>query len=98
MVAKAKPKRNPSALRRARQAEERNIRNRAVKSEVKSLIKKVESAISSGNKEDAHKALKEAIKALTMAASKSVIHKNNASRGISRLTRKVNALSKAEAA
>jgi len=92
LAAKAKPKKNPSALKRAKQAEKRNLRNKTVKSEIKTLIKKVESALSSGNKEDAEKALKEAIKSLSMAASKGIIHKNNASRNISRLTKKVNAL------
>jgi small subunit ribosomal protein S20 len=95
---KAKPKKNLSALKRARQSLKRNLRNKSIRTSLKTLIKKVESAVSSNNKEDASKALKEAIKALSMAASKGVIHKNNASRKISKLTRKVNALFKAEAA
>lgn len=98
MATKAKPKRNLSALKRARQAEKRNLRNKSVRSTIKSIVKKVESAIASGNKEDANQALKEATKVFTMAASQGVIHRNNASRSISRLTRKVNSLSKAEAA
>jgi small subunit ribosomal protein S20 len=98
LPAKPKPKKNLSALKRTRQALKRNIRNKAVRTTIKTQIKKVESAIASGNKEDAGSALKEAIKALHKAASRGVIHKNNASRKISKLTRKVNALSKAEAA
>ncbi|MEW6215962.1 MAG: 30S ribosomal protein S20 [Nitrospirota bacterium] len=98
MPAKARPKRNLSALKRARQAVKRNIRNKAVRTAVKTLIKKVESAIASSNREDAGKALIETIRALNKAASKGVIHRNTASRKISQLTRKVNALSKAEAA
>lgn len=92
MPAKARPKKNLSAIKRARQAEKRNLRNTAVRSAVKTIIKKVESAISSGNKEDAGKTLIDVIRTLDKAASKGVIHKNTASRNISRLTRKVNAL------
>ncbi|MBM4136082.1 MAG: 30S ribosomal protein S20 [Nitrospira sp.] len=98
MPAKARPKKNLSAIKRARQAVKNNLRNKAVSSAVKTVLKKVESAIASGNREDAGKALIEAIRTLNKAASKSVIHKNTASRNISRLTKKVNALSKAEAA
>lgn len=93
MPPKAKPKKNLSAMKRARQAEKRNLRNTAVRSAVKTIIKKVESAISSGNKEDAGKTLIDVIRTLDKAASKGVIHRNTASRKISRLTRKVNALS-----
>ncbi|MEW6419420.1 MAG: 30S ribosomal protein S20 [Nitrospirota bacterium] len=79
-------------MKRARQALKRNLCNKAIRSVVKTVIKKVETAIASGNREDAGKSLIEAIKALNKAASKGVIHKNTASRKISRLTRKVNAL------
>lgn len=98
MPAKPKPKKNLSAIKRIKQSLKRNIRNKAVRTAIKTQIKKVESAITSGNKEDAGKALTEAIKTIQKAASKGVIHKNNAFRKISNLTRKVNALSKAEAA
>ncbi len=98
MPAKPKPKKNLSAIKRIKQSLKRNIRNKAVRTAIKTQIKKVESAITSGNKEDAGNALIEAIKTIQKAASKGVIHKNNASRKISNLTRKVNALSKAEAA
>ena len=92
MPAKAKPKKNLSAMKRARQALKRNLHNKAIRSGVKTFIKKVETAIASGNREDAGKSLIEAVKAFNKAASKGVIHKNTASRSISRLTRKVNAL------
>lgn len=98
MPAKPKPKKNLSAIKRIKQSLKRNIRNKAVRTAIKTQIKKVESAITSGNKEDAGKVLIEAIKTIQEAASKGVIHKNNASRKISNLTKKVNALSKAEAA
>lgn len=98
MPAKPKPKKNISALKRTKQSLKKNIHNKAVRTAIKTQLKKVESAITSGNKEDAGKALIEAIKTIQKAASKGVIHNNNASRKISSLTRKVNALSKAEAA
>ncbi|MGB9716155.1 MAG: 30S ribosomal protein S20 [Thermodesulfovibrionales bacterium] len=98
MPGKAKPKKNLSALKRVRQSLKRNLRNKAVRTSLKTLVKKVESAVSSGNREEASKALKEVIKAFSRAASKGIIHRNNASRKISKLTRKVNTLFKAEAA
>lgn len=98
MPAKARPKKSLSTLKRARQAEKQNIRNKAVRSSIKTIVKKVESAIASGNKEDAGKSLIDAVKTITKAVSKGVIHKNTASRKISRLTKKVNTLFKAEAA
>lgn len=98
MPAKARPKKNLSAMKRARQAVKRNLRNTSVLSSVKTVLKKVEEAIASGNKEDAGKALLRAVTALNKAASKGVIHDNTASRKISRLTKKVNALPAAGAA
>ena len=92
MPAKARPKKNLSAMKRARQSIKQNLRNRGVLSSIKTIIKKVESARSAGNREDAGKALLQAIKALDMAASKGVIPKNTASRKISRLTQKGNAI------
>lgn len=98
MPPKAKPKKNLSAMKRARQSIKRNLRNRSVVSSLKTIIKKVESAITAGIREDAQKALLQATKALDMAASKGVIHRNTASRKISRLAQKVNAIPGASAA
>lgn len=85
-------------MKRTRQAEKRNLRNRAVKSTIKTIVKKVETAADAGRKEEAGAELSLAIKALTKAASKGIIHRNTASRSISRLTRKVNAIPAAGAA
>ena len=71
----------------------RNLRNRSVVSGVRTMIKKVEAAIISGDKEEAGKVLLQATKSLNQAVSKGVIHRNTASRNISRLTKKVNAIS-----
>lgn len=98
MPAKARPKKNMSAIKKAKQADKRNLLNKSVRSNIKTIERKVESVITSGNKEEAGKALIEASKVLQKAASKGVIHKNNAARQISRLTRKVNAMTKSEAA
>lgn len=86
------PKKNLSALKRHRQSERRRLRNRAIKSASKSLIKKVHISIGNEDREGARTALAGVIKAISRAASKGAIHKNTASRKISRLTRKVNLL------
>ncbi|NSW85895.1 MAG: 30S ribosomal protein S20 [Syntrophobacteraceae bacterium] len=81
-----------SAIKRARQSEERRIRNRARKTRMKNVIKSVQEALASNSRELALEKLKEAIAVIDKTAAKGVIHKNNASRKISRLSRKVNAL------
>lgn len=98
MPAKAAPKKNLSALKRAGQAEKRNIRNRAVRTKIKSVIKAVETAVRGNNKEASENALKMAVKTISSATSKGIIQKNNAARKISKLVKKVNAVSKASAA
>ena len=95
MAAKAPVKRNLSAEKRARQAEKKNARNRAVKSKVKGAIKAVETSVRSKDAEASASALKEAVRAITTATSKGILHKNTAARKISRLTRKANAALKA---
>ena len=92
MPAKARPKKNLSAMKRVRQSVKRNLRNRSVVSGVRTAIKKVATAINSGDKEEAGKVLLQAIRSLDQAVSKGVIHGNTASRNISRLTKKVNAI------
>ncbi len=91
MAAKAPVKKNLSAIKRARQAEKRNTRNKVERSKVKSAIKIVEAAAKGGDKEAVKGLLLSATKVISSARSKGIIHKNNASRKISRLTRKVNA-------
>ena len=84
-----------SAEKRDRQNKKRKIRNTAVKSQTKTEIKKVLAAVDEQDRDSSEKALKSAIKVIKKAASKGVYHKNNASRKVSRLTKKVNALNKA---
>jgi len=80
-------------MKKARQAVKHSIRNKTVSTYVKTVIKKVEAAILAGVREDADKALTEAIRGLNKAASKGIIHRNTASRHISRLSKKVNKVS-----
>jgi small subunit ribosomal protein S20 len=81
-----------SAEKRDRQSVKSRERNVAAKSAIKTKIKSVINAVESKDKDASAKALKAAIPALDKAAGRGVIHKKNASRKISRLTRKINAL------
>ncbi|MED9904381.1 MAG: 30S ribosomal protein S20 [Lachnospiraceae bacterium] len=79
-----------SAKKRILVAQNRTERNKAIKSGVKTAIKKVNAAVASGDKAAASAALLAATKEIDMAASKGVYHKNNASRKVSRLAVAVN--------
>lgn len=67
-------------------------RNKAIRSKVKTMIKKVEAAVAAGDKELAKNSLSLAVKEISMASSKGVIHKNTAARKISRISKLVNKL------
>ncbi len=79
-----------SAKKRILVAQRNAERNKAVRSRVKTFVKKVYAAVESGDKEAAAAALKEATIELDKASSKGVYHKNTTSRKISRLTLMVN--------
>jgi len=81
-----------SAEKRDRQSKVRRERNIAAKSAIKTKVKAVLAAVESKNKENSANALKSTVPALAKAAAKGLIHKKNASRKISRLTKKVNTL------
>ncbi|HKT34979.1 MAG TPA: 30S ribosomal protein S20 [Nitrospira sp.] len=81
-----------STIRRARQAEKRQARNRAALTAVKSLVKKVQTAVSEKKIDAARASLQIATSALSKAVTKGVLKPNTASRRISRLTRHVNSL------
>ena len=87
------PRIHKSTIRRARQAERRQERNRATVNSVKTIIKKVQSAVVGKNVDEAKTSLLEATSAIGKAVSKGIIHRNTASRRISRLAHRVNALS-----
>ena len=81
-----------SAIKRARQSEEQRQRNRSRKTRMKNAIRTLEEAIASKSKENAAAELKQAVSIIEKTASRGVIHRNTASRKISRMTRRVNAL------
>lgn len=82
-----------SAKKRILVINKKTMRNKMIKSGVKTAIKKVLAAIAAGDKAAAQAALVSATKTIDMAASKGVYHKNNASRKKSRLAKAVNKLS-----
>lgn len=81
-----------SAKKRILVNETKAARNKAIRSKVKTAIKKVETAIVANDKATAATALKAAIVEIDRACSKGVYHKKNASRKVSRLTLAVNKL------
>ena len=85
----------PQSKKRARQSERRNAVNKARRSRIRTFIRKVEEAIASGNADEAKAALQAAQPELMRGVTKGVVHKNTASRKISRLAARVKALSAA---
>lgn len=83
----------PSAKKRARQADRRTEVNKARRSRVRTFIRKVEEAITSGDQGAALEALKAAQPEIARGANKGVLHGNTASRKISRLHHRINAMS-----
>ena len=81
-----------SAKKRILVTETRAARNKSIRSEVKTAIKKVEAAVAANDKEAAKAALTVAISTIESASSKGVYLKNNAGRKVSRLTKLVNTL------
>jgi len=79
-----------SAKKRIRTSEVKRLRNKAVKSQVKTGITRAEKLILSPEKDAAKEAVTTAISSLDRAVSKGVIHANNAARRKSRLVKKLN--------
>src|SRR5579859_4874424 len=81
-----------SAIKRVRVAERRRLRNHSVKSAVRTYVKTAVKQISSAKADEVttRAALDRALKELDAAASKGVLHKNNAARRKSRLMKKFN--------
>lgn len=84
-----------SAEKRNKQAQVRRMRNKMNRTRMKTSIKKVDEAVVAGTKDAAQDALKSATSVIAKTASKGTIHKKNASRKISRLTKRVNAMESA---
>ncbi len=87
-----------SALKRARQSEDRRLRNRSRKTRMKNVIRSLEEAISAKSVDQVRDKLQAAISIIDTTASKGVIHRNTASRKVSRLTKKANAFMNAQSA
>ena len=81
-----------SAKKRILVIETKTLRNKTIKSKIKTLVKKVELVVAENDKAAAEAALKVATSEISKAASKGVFHKNTAARKISRLTLAVNKL------
>ena len=81
-----------SAKKRILVNETKAARNKAIKSRVKTSVKKVEAAVVAKDAEAAKAALLNATSIIDKACTKGVYHKNNASRKVSRLTKAVNGI------
>ncbi|MFZ7103393.1 MAG: 30S ribosomal protein S20 [Peptococcaceae bacterium] len=81
-----------SALKRAKKAKVRALRNRNIKSTVKTVIKRFEEAVQTNNIEEAKTRLQKAVQTIDKAASKGILHKNNAANKKSRLAKMFNKL------
>lgn len=82
-----------SAQKRIKVTEAKTLRNKMVKSALKTAIKKFETALKSNDASLIDSTFKAAVKALDMAATKGIIHKNMASRKKSRLAAKLKTVS-----
>ena len=81
-----------SSKKRIRQTAKRTARNRHLRTTVRTLVKRVRDAITSGNKEEAQSVLKLAVCKIDGAVSKGIYHRKTGSRYISRLTSQVSGL------
>ena len=81
-----------SAKKRILVNETKAARNKAIKSKVKTSIKKVEAAVANKDAEAANVALRAAITEINKAGSKGVYHKNTCARKVARLSKAVNGI------
>ncbi len=81
-----------SQIKRNKQNQKRRMRNRVYRGTARTYVRKAEAAIKVGDSQASQEEVLKAIKALDKAASKGVIHKNNAARRKSRLVKKLNSM------
>ncbi|MGL5149596.1 MAG: 30S ribosomal protein S20 [Clostridium sp.] len=81
-----------SAKKRIKVTEVKTLKNRMIKSALKTALKKFETSVAAKNVEEAKATFSGAVKALDMATTKGVLHKNAAARKKSRLAAKLNAM------
>ena len=82
-----------SAMKRVRQNEKRRVKNKSQRSALRTQLRKTKSTIESKNVETAQAELTKSVRALDRAASKGLIHPNQAARRKSRMVKKVQKLS-----
>lgn len=85
----------PSARKRIRQTERRTLVNKARRSRIRTFLRKVEEAIAGGDPAVAAAALRDAQPEIMRGVTKGVLHKNTASRKVSRLAQRVKRLATA---
>jgi small subunit ribosomal protein S20 len=83
-----------SAIKRVRQSARRRVRNRIVRSSMRTFVKKARTILEEGDTAQAAGAVREAISALDKAAQKGIIHRNSADRRKSRLMKRLSTLEK----
>ena len=81
-----------SAKKRVLVTEKKTMRNKAIKSALKTQIKKFLSAVEAGDKETATKLYPETVSAIDAAVTKGILHKNNANNRKAKLAIKLNSL------
>lgn len=81
-----------SAKKRLRQSQDRRLRNRTVRSSLRSQIRKVRQAIAAGDAAKCAEEFRVAVKKIDQAASKNVLHANTAARIKSRLSKAIKAV------
>lgn len=86
-----------SSKKRLRQSQARRLRNRSVRSRLRTKIRKVRTAIDAGDVEASTAAFQVAVKGLDQAAAQKVLHANTAARTKSRLSRAIKNLKTAKA-
>ena len=80
-----------SAKKRVKVIETKTLQNKMFKNQMRTIVKKYNAALASGNKEEATTAYKAAVKKIDQAETKGLLHKNTAARKKSALTLKLNA-------
>ncbi len=82
-----------SAIKRVRINEDRRVRNKAVKTQMRTLIKRVEQYVEQNDVENAKVAYQKATQAIDKAIQKGVVHKNNGNRQKAKLAKKIRQIS-----
>jgi small subunit ribosomal protein S20 len=82
-----------SAQKRIRQSEKRRAHNKSIRSAMRTVVKNARAALESGDGEVAKSKLRDAEASLRRAASKGIIPKKRADRAVSRMSKRLNALS-----